>query len=159
MNRTREDPRLGVLRLLQKFQGHVSKFGTETVSGIDRRTRRRLTLVWRADIRDPVFVLHQADTFESHDRDFLRAPGLQHRFCRGVDLVRLFESSSDGEDSSGPSEMSVLAGSNTDLEVSDTEAVDSRADSEYGRRSWKKIHPLTESTFTWSPGVEHSVKI
>ena len=57
-------------------------------SSIDRRTRRRL--VWRADIRDPVFVLHQADAFESWQR-FLRAPGLQHRLRR-VELVRLFES-------------------------------------------------------------------
>ena len=47
-----------------------------------------------------------------------------------VEAVRLFESSSDrGEDSSGPSEM---AGSSVDLEVSDTETFDSRADSEFG---------------------------
>ena len=48
-----------------------------------------------------------------------------------LEAVRLFESSSErGEDSSGPSEMSVRAGSSIDLEVSDT---DNREDSsEYG---------------------------
>ena len=108
--------------------------GTESVPGIDRRTRRRLSLVWRADIRDPVPVYHQADALGSHDQRFLRAPGPQHRLRRvlseespeistlpgstvpasqgalrnrGVELeaVRLSESSFDrGEDRSGPSE-------------------------------------------------------
>ena len=134
MIRTRVDPR-GALHILQK----PSTSPEQSVPGIDRRKRRRLSLVWRADIRDPVPVSHQANALGSHDQRFLRAPGPQHRLRRvlseespeistlpastvpasqaalrnrGVELeaVRLFESSSDrGEDSSGPSEMSVRA--------------------------------------------------
>ena len=60
----------------------VNESGTESVPGIDRRTRRRLSLVWRADIRDPVPMSHQEDTLGSHDQRFLRAPGPQHRLRR-----------------------------------------------------------------------------
>ena len=49
------------------------------------------------------------------------------------EATRLFESSSDAdEDRFVPSEMSAHAGFNTDHEVSDTETIDSRADSEFG---------------------------
>ena len=47
---------------------HVSESGTESVPGIDRRTRTRLSLVWTADIPDPVPVLHQTDALDSHAR-------------------------------------------------------------------------------------------
>ena len=64
------------------FAEAVNESGTESVPGIDRRTRTRLSFVWRADIRDPVPVSYQADALGSHDQRFLRAPGPQHRLRR-----------------------------------------------------------------------------
>ena len=50
------------------FAEAVNESGTKSVPGIDRRTRRRLSLVWRADIRDPVLESYQAETPGSQDQ-------------------------------------------------------------------------------------------
>ena len=49
----------------------VSEFA-ESVPGIDRRTRRRLSLVWRANIPDSVPVQNQADVPDSHNQRLFR---------------------------------------------------------------------------------------
>ena len=50
----------------------VSESETESVPGIDRRTRRRLSLVWRANIPDSVPVQNQVDVPDSHDQRLFR---------------------------------------------------------------------------------------
>ena len=50
----------------------VSESETENVPGFDRRTRRRLSLVWRPNIPDSVPVQNQADAPDSHDQRVFR---------------------------------------------------------------------------------------
>ena len=53
MFRTRVDPRSGVLHILHK----LSTSPEQECPQIDRRTHKRLSLVWGTDIRDPVLCL------------------------------------------------------------------------------------------------------
>ena len=51
---------------------HDSESDTESVPGIDRWTRRRLNLVWRANSPDSVPVQNHADAPDSHDQRLFR---------------------------------------------------------------------------------------
>ena len=88
---------------------HDSGSETMSVPGIDRRTHRRLNLVWRAIVPDPVPVQNELDAPDSHDHRLFRlrramqierqelrrrteppVPG-PHPPSRGADIVNLQE--------------------------------------------------------------------